>query len=100
MNQEIYEFFQNYDFDSDYLTDVKYEIGNEMFNKYFMETPFNLSICKALQKENVEDVKKILILFQRSSWDDELLFRFMDYCGEKNIQSDVPLSVEYLISIL
>ena len=99
MNHEIYEFFQNYHFNYD-LIYIKYDISGEMYHKYFIETPFNVSICRALRNENVDDVIQILNLFQNSSCDEELLFEFMDYCREMNINSDVALSAKYLITLL
>ena len=87
----------------DYYQDIQDHIGKESFNKYFIVNSFHESIVNAFHGIDKDEVVTILTSLIKSSWDDSLLHLYFNYCLHEKISildTDYPLSVEFLIQML
>jgi hypothetical protein len=100
----IQDYFTKIDDDLlEYHQDIRNDIKDVLFHKYFIDSSFEKAISRALNGINTEDVIYILNCLKGSSWDDSLLFKYHEYCGELNIpiyEKDEPLSVKLLINMI
>ena len=102
--QNIINFLQIAEFElHDYYQDIRDDIGIESFNKYFVVNSFHESIVNAFHGIDKDEVVTILTSLIKSSYDDSLLHLYFNYCLYEKISildTDYPLSVEFLIQML
>ena len=100
----IQDYFTTIDDDLlEYHQDIRNDIKDVLFDKYFIDSSFEKAISRALDGIDTEDVIQILKCFIGSSWDDSLLFKYNEYCSELNIpiyENDEPLSAKLLIDMI